>query len=463
MKTASLALTFLVYSTAAAVDRLSEQDNEKQHHQESLTSSVRSLSQSCISPTGIDESASSITTERIKQMLAGLPFLWLAMAEPYIQSLVTTYETPIQFRQALYFGNSNYNVAAMYHPTALDIWGNGDRRICIDEFESEDQKIAHEQVALAYSFAYSGMATSPSSSEALKNIMDNVLGLPSNLLDGHGNPDISTPWGLAKSFVDQMSEYAETDGWNADGSLSSNFNKMPFRDFDYEEYSAYKPKENSLKQANSGNQCKKEWFWEPLLETNYAGYFTKQEHVTPYAGFTGRLYGMTTSEYESFSVSKPDYDYCQEAEYAIEETRKMAEDDKKKAEIEAFDSKFTSLLPMQINWSLMNQFSSFDFWFYDMALVTAMYDATMLVWREKVAIDAVRPTTVVHALKKDSEIESYAGPYEGVKIMSAFDWQPYIRTMPVSIKNIQVLHFCSYSHYNDFDTNNCFPSCFLAC
>ena len=230
-----------------------------------------------------------------------------------------------------------------------------------------------------------------------------------------------------------MFEYSETDGWNADGSLTNNFNKMPFSDFDYEEYSAYKQDDSSIIDQTSGNeQCKKEWFWEPLLETNYAGYFTKQEHVTPFAGFTGRLYGLTKDEYESFSVSKPDYDYCKEAEKVLEETKQMAEDDKKKAEIEVFDSKFTSLLPMQINWSLMNRLSSFDFWHYDMILVTAMYDATMLVWREKVAINAVRPTTVVHTLKKDSEVEAYAGPYEGVKVIDATDWQPYIRTMPVS-------------------------------
>ena len=84
----------------------------------------------------------------------------------------------------------------------------------------------------------------------------------------------------------------------------------------------------------------------------------------------------------------------------------------------------------------MNKLTSFDFWFYDMVLVTAMYDATMLVWREKVAIDAVRPTTVVHSLKKDSKVESYAGPFQGIKNMNAMDWQPYIRTMPVSLLEI---------------------------
>ena len=45
---------------------------------------------------------------------------------------------------------------------------------------------------------------------------------------------------------------------------------------------------------------------------------------------------------------------------------------------------------------------------------------------------SVRPsTTVVHALKAYEEIETYAGPqYAGSKKIKAFDWLPYIRTMP---------------------------------
>jgi hypothetical protein len=184
-------------------------------------------------------------------------------------------------------------------------------------------------------------------------------------------------------------------------------------------------------------KCNAKWSWESLLETNGNGYFTKQEHVTPFAGFTGRLYGMTSSEYESFSISKPRYNYCDEANTVLSETNKMSTDDRKKVEIEFYDSKFTSLLPMQIDWSIKNQFSSFDFWFYDMTLVTAMYDATMLVWREKVHHNAVRPTTVVHALKGDDEIETYAGAFAGSKTIKGSDWQPYIRTMPVT--NVYVI------------------------
>jgi hypothetical protein len=120
---------------------------------------------------------------------------------------------------------------------------------------------------------------------------------------------------------------------------------------------------------NKNNVCKTlpqtPWYWSPLLESNNFGYFTRQEHVTPHCGFTGRLYGLTPEEYESFSSPQPSYNYCAEADFVLEQTKNM--NDQKKMEIELFDSKFTSLLPLQINWSIRSGFSLFDFWFYDMS------------------------------------------------------------------------------------------------
>jgi len=403
---------------------------------------VNSSFSACISPSGIDESNSGISTKQIQSLLNGetlgtpLLYLFLPLVDVLISAIVTKFETPIQFRTVMYQGNTCYNTAAMYHPSALDIWGRGDKRICTNKFPSQVEKRAHEEVAIAYTFAYSAIQLIPSLNDIVTNLMDNVLKLPmSNLFD---NPEISTPWGLAKANVDDMIEYAKSDGWNSNGSLSHNFNQMPFSDFDYKDYSSYLYKVNPSSSSsimrnqhyNEESKCVKKWQWEPLLETDGNGYFTKQEHVTPFAGFTGRLYGMTVSEYESFTIPKPNYDYCKEADFVLSETRRMSTDDMKKVELEVYDSKFTSLLPMEINWAIENGVSSFEFWFNDMTLVTAMYDATLLVWREKVAHNAVRPTTVVHALKGDEEIETYAGPFAGSKKVKGFDWQPYIRTMP---------------------------------
>merc|ERR1711862_1060798 len=94
---------------------------------------------------------------------------------------------------------------------------------------------------------------------AMVHIMDNVLELPMNLIM-EGSPKTSTPWGLAKYYVDLMYEYSVSDGWNADGSLANVFNKMAFNDFDYGDYKTYSPTYNYDTQyvANITKTCKQE-------------------------------------------------------------------------------------------------------------------------------------------------------------------------------------------------------------
>lgn len=408
-------------------------------------SMLTSASDDCITPSGVDDELKQQVLGLLNGTFDGptkdspLPYLFLPLADPIINSLVSTYETPIQFRQALYHGSACYNVAAMYDDNALDIWGRT-KRMC--DFESEEDQFVHEQLTTAYAFAYSALMVSPGSTDEINAVMNGVLQLPMDKLYV-SEPDAGSPWSLAKAAVDEMTKYSETDGWNADGSLSHESNKMPFSDFEYGDYKPYTPAKTSWWSLE--RQCDDQWSWEPLLESNGNGYFTKQEHVTPFAGFTGRLYGVSDEEYESFSIENPSYDYCEEAEMVLSETRDMSTDERKKIEIELFDSKFTSLLPMQIDWAIKNGFSSFDFWFYDMILITAMYDATLLVWREKVSHNAVRPTTVVHTLKGEEETKTYAGPFNEPSMVKGADWQPYIRTMPVSSKDTIYYYLCIFS------------------
>lgn len=287
-------------------------------------------------------------------------------------NIVANYETPIQLRHANIVGMNSYNVLAPYQPDALDIWGRGIRRYCVDEFSSPDQLNAHEQVTGAYIFAYTIIRTMPETVPAMTEIMENFLGLPmSNLYIEP--PDMGTPWGLVKVMVDEMINYMDTDGWNSDGSLTRRVNKLRYEEFEYTDendntYIPYEPTRNKLPKEKKGSERKglgkqkgseKEekcqtpdpWNWEPLQDSNDFGFFCKQEHVTPHIGFTGRLLGLSEEEYESFSSPLPDYDWCeQEADFAVERTRNMATSDTQKMEVEFFDNKFFSLLPLQINW-----------------------------------------------------------------------------------------------------------------
>jgi hypothetical protein len=372
----------------------------------------------------------------------GAPFLWVPLADIIIGGIIK-YETPIQTRLAVYHGMNVYNAIAMYHSSALDIWGRSDHRICVDEFGSDEELRVHEHLTSVYAFAYSTISLMPELTTSISSTMETSLGLRMDLiLDSDKNNDLRTPWGLAKAFVDEMTEFIENDGWNANGVLANEFNKMPYSDFDFKdildnEYSRYETatneKMNIFEDGFDKNKCKNipdPLYWEPLLESNAMGYFVRQEHVTPHAGFTGRLYGLTTEEYASFSSPLPDHDYCFESEFVLDNTNELATSDRLKMEVELFDSKFTSLLPMLISWSFQSRVSQFDFWYNDMVSVTSFYAVTMLAWRDKVLFNLIRPTTIVHAIEGENYVTTYAGPFEGSKTIQGKDWHPYIRTMP---------------------------------
>lgn len=263
-----------------------------------------------------------------------------------------------------------YHTAAKYHAKALDIWGNDVNRYCT-EFVDKDYLKVHEEVATMLTFYYSAITLVPSSKPMLDPILD-MFGLDANLMDLEDGP--STPWGMAKFVVEEMAATVVNDGWNADGMLANEYNTLAYSDFSIigENGVAYDKYEVNHDLKQTGNF--KFWPWQPLIESDGRGYFTKQEHVTPFAGFTTRLYGMDRSFYDSVKAPKPpQYDYEVEAHNVLEATRAMANNETQKMLLEYFDSKFTSILPIQINWSILSGESNFEFWYTDMVAVNTMY------------------------------------------------------------------------------------------
>ena len=160
----------------------------------------------------------------------------------------------------------------MYDQMALDVFGRDAYRICINEFATEDDLRVHETVAVAYAFAHSSILNVPQSKDGIINILENVLNLPYDLLLNSPPGDISTPWGLAKRAVEDIVEFAESDGWNSDGSLTNTYNKQPYSDIPYykddngnvyESYDTKKQKTGGAVKIMAGT-CKKTpnpWYW----------------------------------------------------------------------------------------------------------------------------------------------------------------------------------------------------------
>ena len=135
----------------------------------------------------------------------------------------------------------------MYNGKALDIWGRGGYHLC-NTFASPEEKQAHKTMPAAYAFFYSGIKIIPFSNMKiyLSCIMNNVLKLPVDLImDPFAIAFDRTPWGLAKTIVDNGELFSQSDGWGFDESLKNTFTKEPYKDFtatdaDGNSYTPYK-------------------------------------------------------------------------------------------------------------------------------------------------------------------------------------------------------------------------------
>ena len=133
-----------------------------------------------------------------------------------------------------------FSVSNMFHPNmrALDIFGDKEtsdsRRRCQPAREDDDgAKLLfdlHLRVAITYTVAYAGIKAMPYCFHELEAEMEE-RGHPLSLVFDT-ETSVDTPWGLAKAYADEAYAFLdENDGWNADGSLSRQYNRVPFSDF----------------------------------------------------------------------------------------------------------------------------------------------------------------------------------------------------------------------------------------
>ena len=303
----------------------------------------------CIDPTGISNPALfSLPSSNPAQFNPANPMansillsVLLAVAVPTL----VTYETPIQGRLALRVTLPLATMAAAYHPSALDAFAresmSAARRRCGStvDYAAGDALFVHRQVALAYTLAFTVDTVFP---EANKGLLSSILtswGLDMSICDTANCSDVSTPWGLARTAVDELEDFFKHDGFNADGSLSRDFNRVPYEDWRAESYSP----------VNSADRYKRKRLWQPLPEHDGRGYIANQQHVTPHIGWTARPFVLTNDEVCDARLAPPQYVLNAEALLVLSRTGAL--NSTKKMEVEFFDNKFTSLIPLLVQYT----------------------------------------------------------------------------------------------------------------
>eukprot|EP00752_Nemacystus_decipiens_P004023 g3684.t2 len=359
-------------------------------------------------------------------------------------------------RALLGIDTSVWSVASAFEPAPrLNIFGDKktteERRRCQpDDDAFDEEKLLfdlHYKVAEIYAVTHGALKSMPWCREEIEPLMlargHPLSFLEEELGEGADSIDTSTPWGLARAYVDEGWSYlAENDGWNADGSMGGReFNRVPFSG----DFSMTDSKGNSwtpYTPRNTPYELVEKKKWQPLLESDGLGYISTQEHVTPHIGSTGRYFGFSSKEDEeafaSRKLKKPDYinRYGAVSRDVLAESAITATDGRRQFAISFFDNKFNSLIPLKIAYFLRDttvaEYTTTDFYQVTLEVQLAIYNSVLLTWKEKIRQDRPRPPTMIKHKLGDELVEAYAGPDQGVQTMKASEWQPFIRTMPHS-------------------------------
>ena len=370
-------------------------------------------------------------------------------------SVVTTLqgrETPIVVRNAHATSYCNMNCLAAHDSSALNVFTEARPAIVAPTFGHNAFSITM-CIAECYNVLYGP-------GNPLESLFDEwnlpVTGLEPEVISAATDPDPSTlvqllvsrnfhPLMMGQLVALEIASYLSEDGWNSLGkwtyddetgtAVPCTANCQPYADT-----TGYFPKNNPGSRRNYKTKGKDKYIvkgkdkrWQPLLEDDGSGYFSRQAHVTPHIGKT--VESILQLNEEKCQAPNPRYDYREEALQVVEELRQTANSPERRSKIDFFDNKLAVRAAIQVaaRQQLEDIHSFQDHLGFIHGLSSAEYDAILLSWREKVRHDLVRPTTVIQRWGSD-ELETYNGDRESTAsaTIMARDFQAYQRVMPHS-------------------------------
>lgn len=250
------------------------------------------------------------------------------------------------------------------------------------------------------------------------------------------------------------------DGWNAFGehqfdlmtetAVPCTHNCRPFADV-----SGYHPQNHPGRPYSAEskyNVSGVDMYWQPLLEDDGFGYFSRQEHVTPHLATTAKL-SLDLDLRDKKAAPEPNYDYYQESLQVVEEMRKTANDPSRKGMITVFDNKLEVRGLAQ--WATQEQFPDQHSYqrmlLYVLGLSFAEDDGVIMAWTEKLRHDLVRPTTVIQRWGDDILTTFNGDPNSTeAQVIAARSFEAFIRVMPHSEYPSGSACLCTtYREFND--------------
>lgn len=228
--------------------------------------------------------------------------------------------------------------------------------------------------------------------------------------------DPSTPSGVGNVACQAVLDFRHHDGANQLGDLHPGA---------YSDYTNYVPV-NTWDQINDPNR------WQPLRMSNGQGGFVIQKYVAPHWGNVKPFALIRPDQFapkEPYFYPKDAAQYLKQAQQILDYSANLTEREKVIAEYWA-DGPNSELPPG--HWTLFAEVvSARDHHTLDQdvkmffAMTNAVFDAGISVWHFKRFYDYVRPVTAVHFLFAGQQVQAWAGPGLGTRVMDGANWRPY--------------------------------------
>eukprot|EP00523_Entomoneis_sp_CCMP467_P007781 CAMPEP_0168735780 /NCGR_PEP_ID=MMETSP0724-20121128/9516_1 /TAXON_ID=265536 /ORGANISM="Amphiprora sp., Strain CCMP467" /LENGTH=968 /DNA_ID=CAMNT_0008782947 /DNA_START=93 /DNA_END=3001 /DNA_ORIENTATION=- len=380
-------------------------------------------------------------------------FIVHGMSGALIAPGISEYETPLAIRFSNYYRVLAWNCIATYSDSYKDTITKEKPAVAVPVTEMHQTPIRAACAAQAF-VTYTSLSM-PQGMEGLTDFLNSIgisheTTMPESIAEcPEGDVPCLQEIAASGSFsptvmghiVARMTyDYSLKDGFNQLGTDDG----CTYNCRDYSDVTGYEPQSPACKKKKQGKKSMQRWV--PMMEDDGKGFFYKQEHVTPHIGTTAK-FRFTPENARKRVAPKPSYSKSlrKEAQAVVE--RMSTLDDTKKLEVEVFDDKgrVTESVVSSLAFAMVEQGyveSVLDpkpgiAITYErgiqflMGLEAANLDSIIMAWKEKVAYDLIRPTTVIKNWGSE-QITTWAGPGNDVQTFSAKNFEAYKRVMPHS-------------------------------
>lgn len=337
---------------------------------------------------------------------------------------IFNYTAPKQVRAWLGVMSSSYTSMAWHQKDSLDflsrsIISNNYRRC--DPNTAADQTLInnHAKDSFAYTYLWAIQEFVPEWTTIASDYATSLgLDLTKCAVENEFGCGLDTPYGLARYINKQFRLYFKFDGWNQDGSMSVSQYSWQFQEHrsQYESPSdkcslRWKPANALCEVFDIGyleNVC-----WTPQ-EFQFFDVIYEEKYLMQHMASSGRSYFLGDEYICDTKTQYPCYDFSDE-ETAVKQ-RVSSNGDDEKAEIEFFDNVFGWFTEINDQYWQSSTLTQFEIITGITASIAAMYEATLLVWKDKLRHGVIRPRTIFN-----SGIMSQAN-----------QWKPYVMDNPTA-------------------------------